>query len=289
MNAVLKRAIAVFSHNEAANITVCLDAIKGQVRPGDRCYVLNNGSTDNTADVVRQYCERNPFCELVEIRLGDKSNAWNVFCHDLDIEADIYVFTDGDCWMSPHALDALERTLVDNPSANAAAGLPAENVSRKNREEMLRNGGLAGNLYALSAQFIERLRNQRVRLPVGVIGDDSLVGALAYWDLDPVNQNWEMTRVVNCPEGSFSYKRLSVFSLADMRLYYRRKIRYSLRHIQTQLMKGPLTTIGVSALPQTIDQLYPASPADLKLTWRGLDTWFDFLAHRRIRERMRRS
>ena len=278
-----KRVIVIFAHNEARNIISCLKSIKKAMRGGDECYVLNNGSSDDTGAIVDEFSKENSFCKLITIEIGDKANAWNVFCHELNISASLFIFLDGDCTVSPNSFDALESCIRKNPCANAAAGLPDEHVSRKNREEILLNGGLAGNLYALSPDFMQRIRNDNVHLPIGLIGDDSLIGALAYWDLDP-KTSWDKAKIINCEDACFSYTRLSLFSLADIRLYWRRKIRYSLRHYQTMLMKAPLKSQGLKAIPQNIEDLYGDSASQLKLAWRGLDTWFDYLALRKIKK-----
>ena len=278
-----KRVIAIFAHNEAKNIISCLISVKKAIRVGDECYVLNNGSSDDTGYLVDLFSKENSFCKLITIEIGDKANAWNVFCHELNITSSLYIFLDGDCTVSPNSFDALESSIIKNPSANAAAGLPDKHISRKNREEMIRNRGLAGNLYALSPDFMQRIRNYNMRLPLGLIGDDSLVGALASWNLDP-KTSWDATKVVSCEDANFSYKRLSLFSIEDIRLYWRRKIRYSLRHYQIMLMKAPLKSQGLKAIPQNIEDIYIDSASQLKLAWRGLDTWFDYLAFRIIRK-----
>lgn len=283
MHSESKRAIAIFAHNEARNIIPCLESVKKAIRIGDECCVLNNGSSDNTETLVRAFLKENSFCKLITIEIGDKANAWNVFCHELDIKAKLFVFMDGDCTVSPSSLDALESCLRRNPHANAAAALPDERASRRSRETMLRDGGLAGNLYALPQKFMQRIRDNNVRLPIGLIGDDSVVGALAYWDLNPKTE-WDKGRIVTCKDASFSHRRLSSLSIADVRLYLRRKIRYSLRHYQTMLMRAPLKTHGLRAIPQNIDDLYIGSVPLLKLKWRGPNTWFDYLALRRIRK-----
>jgi glycosyltransferase involved in cell wall biosynthesis len=279
-----KRAIAIFAHNEARNIIRCLESVKKAIRTGDECYVLNNGSDDNTGSLVRAFSEQNSFCELITIELGDKANAWNVFCHELEVKASLFVFLDGDCVVSPGSLDALEACLKENPNANAAAALPHERTSKGNRERMLKGGGLAGNFYALTQRFMGRIRDNNIRLPIGLIGDDSLVGALAYWDLDPISSSWDRKRIVNCEDASFSYERLSLFSIRDIRFYHRRKVRYSLRRYQTMLMKAPLQACGISSIPRDFHDLYVSSGPSLKLKWRGLDTWFDFIALKRIRK-----
>ncbi|MFP5405215.1 MAG: hypothetical protein ACLGHY_02345, partial [Gammaproteobacteria bacterium] len=85
----------------------------------------------------------------------------------------------------------------------------------------------------------------------------------------------------------FSYTPLSRVSWHDMRLYYRRKIRYSLRRMQNRLMKRPLKEAGLQGIPRNVDDLYLACGSEATLDWRGLQTWFDWLAIRTIRNRAR--
>lgn len=280
MNCESKRVVAVFAHNEGDNIISCLNSIKAEIRDGDECYVLNNGSTDNTEEVVVEYSEGNTFCKLVSIDVGDKANAWNVFCHRLNISAAVFIFVDGDCVVQPGSFDAFELCFKNNPRANAAAGLPTESSSRKNRRAMLDIGGLAGNLYALSQNFMMRIRDEEVVMPFGLIGDDSLVGSLACWDLNP-RGDWDKSRIIMCDGANFSYERLSLFSLSDVKLYLRRKVRYSLRHYQNIMIRAHLKA-GEGVMPSNVDELYRGYASMLRLKWRGVDTWFDYIALRKI-------
>lgn len=46
-------------------------------------YCLNSGSVDNTAAVVKCLAGRLPLpIEMVQIKIEDKANTWNVFVHD---------------------------------------------------------------------------------------------------------------------------------------------------------------------------------------------------------------
>lgn len=276
------RAIAIFAHNEEKNIIACLQSVKKIMKPDDKCFVLNNGSTDKTGLIVEDFSKSNTFCNLVTIDMGDKSNAWNFFVHELGIQAEIFYFIDGDCEVRGDSLNSLEECIKLNPDANVAAAIPLEECSVKIRETMLKEGGLAGALYAIPRHFVERLRASNVRLPIGYIGDDSLIGALAYWDLEP-RGTWDIKKIIVCKDAEYFYRRLSVFSVADMRLYYRRKIRYSLRHFQIQLLKKSLKDIGLAAIPDTVNGIYAKNSSELQLKWRGLDTLFDYLALRIIK------
>lgn len=245
--------------------------------------MLNNGSSDETGSLVEEFARTHKFCRLIAIAAGDKANAWNVFVHELGIEADLFFFLDGDCQVARNAFDALERCIADTLVANAATALPSPKLAPRSRAEMLRDGGLAGNLYCLPRRFVARLRQSNVRLPFGLIGDDSLLGALAYWDLDP-QSSWDTRRINVCREAEFSYAPLSPFSLRDIRLRYRRKIRYSLRYFQTELMRRPLKECGLSAIPRNVEDLYLTNFSSVRVRWRGLDTLFDFVAAARIRK-----
>lgn len=277
-----KRAIAVFAHNEEQHIIRCLQSVKDAANDADECFVLNNGSTDRTSAVVTAFIQDDPRFHLVEISVGDKSNAWNVFVHDVNPKASMYIFLDGDCWIDERSFAALEEALQSYPEANAAAGLPASAVSPKFRQMMIEQGGVAGNLYALSSHFVNRLRSLEVYLPVGLIGDDSLVGALAYWGLDP-KSSWVRDRVVSCPKANFYYKRLFPLSVSDVHLLYRRKIRYSLRRFQNLALKDPMKLHGLNAIPRKIEDALIANQGVLTLRWRNMDTYFDFIALQRIR------
>lgn len=281
MKTTCGRAIAVFAHNESNNIIACLKSVKEAMGRDDRCVVLNNGSTDNTQILVDQFCKENLFSSQVTIELGDKSNAWNLFVHECNIDAEIYIFLDGDCRISRQSFNALESCIRSQPEINAAAGIPDIGISPKNHKAMIKDGGLSGNLYALPSSFVNKIRNHEIRLPVGLIGDDSLVGALAAWDLNPKNQ-WNRSRIHICVEANFLYDRISLLDRKDRALYYRRRIRYSLRHFQIKLMRDILKKEGVKGMPATVDELYAKYQDKLRLEWRGLDTWFDYLALKRI-------
>jgi glycosyltransferase involved in cell wall biosynthesis len=288
MSEKINRLVAVFAHNESEKIISCLDSLKIAISEGDRCVVLNNGSSDNTAELVKEFSKKNDFCQIIEIKMGDKSNAWNIFVHDLNLDAVHYFFLDGDCEVLPNSLTALENCLNSNPEINAAAAVPATAVGKKDRQKLLTEGGLCGNFYALSGHFVKKIRQASLHLPTGLIGEDSLIGALAYWNLDP-KQPWDRKYIITCKNANYTYKPLSIFSFSDLRLYYHRKIRYSLRHFQNQLMKAPLKKNGLQGLNSNVEEMYSLYSKNISLRWRGTDTWFDWLALRKIKANKMKS
>lgn len=279
--------VAVFAHNEATNIVACLNSL-GQAAPGQAlaCFVLANACTDGTESLVRDYARTNPHVKLVSIDLGDKSNAWNVYVHELaPRDSEVHFFIDGDVEAAPMALHALFKALEHDPYANAAAALPVSGRSmHQSRMAMVEHGELAGNLYALRGDFVDRIRRAGLRLPIGLIGDDSLVGALVKWDLEP-RGGWDRRRVASCETAGFSFSSLSLTRAAHWALYWRRRIRYSLRAYQLEMLKPVLKRDGIQGMPDHIGDLYQAAMPLCRLRWNGANTIFNWLALRRLRRR----
>lgn len=284
----LATSIAVFAHNEARGIAACLDSIwqANPPRPFE-VHVLANGCDDGTESIVEAYARNRPEVRLHAIALGDKSNAWNFYVHGAAPQAEVHCFVDGDVRVVPGAMAALAAAFVETPRANAAAALPAggRNVARF-EHEVRESHALAGNLYALSAHFVARVRAANVRLPVGLIGDDSWVGALALMDLDP-HSGWRKERVRVCDDARFAFDSLRWHRAADARLYWRRRIRYGLRCWQTVMLRAHIQEHGLARLPADVRELYRDYAHLCRLRWSGLDTLFLWLARSRIHGAMR--
>ncbi len=211
--------------------------------------------------------------------------------HDLAPDADTHFFHDGDCAVVPGSLDALELPLAERPDVRAVSAVPSRSIPSTGafRRHLLSEGGLAGNLYALPRSFVERIREQSVRLPIGFIGDDSLVGALACWDLEPRSE-WNASRIFVCEAAEFVYEPLVDALLRKPSFYLRRKRRYSLRHFQNRMIGDLLTEHGLGAMPATVTELYRASRVEALRPRRSLgDFLFDRQALRSVRESLQRS
>ena len=276
-------AVAIFAHNEERNIERCLDSVlaAGEGRRLE-CFVLANGCTDRTTDIVARYAARSPAVRLVQIDVGDKANAWNEYVHRLAPAATVHFFVDGDCCVGAGALGELARSLAEHPFASLAAALPATGRHLAAARRAVVDGHeLMGNLYAMRGDFVDRLRSTGVRLPVGLIGDDSLVGALAKWDLD-ATRPWNVDRIVVAESASFSFESLSPWHFRDLRIYFTRRIRYRVRAHQIEMLKPLLKAQGVAALPAHIRSLYAAYVRGARRGGSGIDHFFDYLARRRI-------
>jgi glycosyltransferase involved in cell wall biosynthesis len=281
--------LAVFAHNESGRIRAALESI-GAASAGEpvEVFVLANGCTDATAEEVRACGHLLANLSLVEIDVADKANAWNVYLHDVIIaerarHIDAYFFMDGDVTIEPGAFLLLAAAFRDQPSAWAAGGMPASGRDREAwRARMVANGTIAGNLYALRNTFVDRIRAERLRMPVGLIGEDLflswLVGSGAI-EVDRVDG----PRCIFCANAQFSFRSLSVLRPGDYRAYLRRKWRYTYRALQLEMLLNVLRKHGLAAMPAHVNELYESAPLPSRLKWVGLDSPMRLLAVLQIR------
>lgn len=276
--------VAVFAHNEARNIIACLDSLQAAATQPLACHVLANACTDRTEALVREYAADHPNVHLVPIALGDKANAWNVFVHEVaSRNAAACFFIDGDVRAIPGSLDVMAQALVEHPQANGVSALPqsGRGVAAFQRD-MLRDNGVAGNLYGLRGSFVEHIRAQAIKMPIGTIGEDALMGAMLKWDLRG-DTRWDNSRVVVAREAGFAFDSVSPWLPREWKKYFRRRVRYSVRGYQNKMLGQAIQPAGFAALPHHVRELYPRYPDVLRLEWRGLDTLFDWLAIQEIR------
>lgn len=279
--------VAVFAHNEAAHIVACLESIaRASQSHVVRAFVLANGCRDNTEAVVRDFAAKHPWVSLVSIQLGDKSNAWNVFVHDIAPPAEICFFVDGDVLVAPGSFDELFAALHGAPEANAAAAVPSTGRSQRMMEELVcKHRLLLGNLYALRGDLIQHARQVGARCPIGYIGEDGLVTSFVKWDLDPQGP-FIHERVAPCPAARFAFRSFSLWVPKDWRTYWRRRVRYSLRHFQHELLVPQLTAHGLPGAPSSVIELYQQQALRLQgfRPRSGVDMIFDRIALRQMRQ-----
>ena len=269
--------IIVLAHNEERRIAACLASLPlGQ--PGVALHVVVNGTHDATAVIARA-----AGAQVHEYAQGGKARSWNRFVLDeLADYGDVCVFVDGDAEVAPGSIDVLAKALKDNPGANAAAGLPLNGRSVTSyRREMQRVNGMFGDLYALRGSFLLRMKAADIRLPEDLIGDDSLIGALAKTDLGH-EIGWVNDRIISCPDAGFYCESATLWNMRSVRGQYGRMINYSVRHFQNAIISGILRGPGPGGLPDRLVSLYPDKLDGFKprssLRW-----WFDHQALARMR------
>jgi glycosyltransferase involved in cell wall biosynthesis len=281
-------AACIFAYNEEARIAAALDALDAcGEEAAIRAYVLINGCTDGTEAAVRAFRPRRIAVVPVVIKRGDKANAWNHYTHEVaPPDAAIHLFTDGDMLVARGSVAAFLAAFAAHPEANGCAGLPVSGRSRDGfRRKLIERREMAGNLYALRGACVAMFRERGVRLPFGMFGEDGLVTALVKYDLD-LRGEQKPQRVTAAEGAGFGYVPLSLLNPADWRTYRNRRMRYAVRRQQALMLYDLLRAGGPSAMPAHVVDLYRQRGEALRLRWRGLDTYFDWIAIRRIRRDM---
>lgn len=277
--------VMVLAHNEEAHIQECLDSIY-EAEPGGkfRIFVMANGCHDRTEQIVREYARARPEVELVSITMPDKCNAWNVFVHETAKKIpplSIYYFMDGDARVGRGALSALAQQLSAKVNAVAAAAVPGSGRSmRHDRQKMLSEGHLVANLYALRGDFLRRLQELNVRLPLGLEGDDGLIGALSKWNLNPLG-DWRDDRIAVSEKAEFFFDSLSWTNPKDWRTYYKRLMRYARRPYEFELIGNELRKRGLEGLPVKVTDVYHNSTS-CRFRWNGLWSPLSWVALKRM-------
>ncbi|MEC3910719.1 glycosyltransferase [Sphingobium sp. CR2-8] len=275
-------AVAIFAHQEERRIGACLASLPLD-RPGTIFHVLVNGTTDATVTRAQAAADGRPNVIVHDIAAGGKSRTWNHMVHDLLTgEEDAVVFLDGDAQIVTGSIDALVASLAAHPHAHAASGMPMNGrMASIYRGTLHSEGGLFGDLYALSGPFLAEIRTRGLRLPDDLVGDDGLVASWAHTGLQK-DSAWQQKRVVPCDGAGFLCEQVSLARPQTWRMHYKRLINYSVRFYQNRIVSDIMTREGPDGLPARLSILY----ADWLPRFRprpGLTAWFDRKALKRMR------
>ena len=276
-------AVAIFAHQEERRIGACLASLPLD-RPDTYFHVLVNGTTDAT--VARATAAAGGRANVIvhDIKAGGKSRTWNHMVHNLLTGTeDAVIFMDGDAQIVAGSIDALVADLAANPQANASAGMPMNGrMAEFYRRNLKIEGGLFGDLYALSGPFVAAIRARGLRLPDDLIGDDGLVAAWAHTNLAS-DADWQHGRVLACDAAGFLCEQVSLARPSTWTMQYKRLINYSVRFFQNRIVSDIMTREGPDGLPPRLASLYP----DWLPRFRarpGLTGWFDRKALARMRK-----
>jgi len=110
-------SIIVPAYNEAKTIAKCLETILDQDYKGKmEIIVVNDGSTDRTAEIVSKYNVK-----FIDLKVNEgKANALNRAIEKA--KGDILIFTDSDSYMSANAVSSLVNRFTANSNAQIVVG-----------------------------------------------------------------------------------------------------------------------------------------------------------------------
>lgn len=128
-------SVLIPAHNAANTLGLCLEALTRQSRPPDEVVVVDNASTDGTAQVASGFRGRLPGLRVVtEGRLGE-AVARNRSLEEAT--GDVLAFTDADCVPRADWLDRAVRALRQRPDCGVVAGRVVGHQPRRLTERYL--------------------------------------------------------------------------------------------------------------------------------------------------------
>ena len=224
--------------------------------------IVVNGTPALASDLGALLAERHDWDDAV-VRLwsvpqADKAHAWNTYLHAIAPQGRLAFFMDGYVIVEPGAFVKMAAALRNRPDALAATCLPSTGPSaRAQRQRLLAEGGLHGNLYALTAATCHRLRVSGVRLPYGIYRNDSALGAALAFDLEPARNRWKAERIVAVPEARYEVHAARVWPPSALRVVLRRRLRQAQGALETRALKAHLAGARRSPVewPASVDTL----------------------------------
>lgn len=122
--------IIIPAHNEEENLPFTLDSLQQQSFKDFKTVVVNDGSTDRTAEVIRKYTDRDSRFQTVDLQKSAHqpgSKVVNAFKNGLKIqdidEFDIICKFDADIILPENYLETVENAFKNNPEFGLVGGL----------------------------------------------------------------------------------------------------------------------------------------------------------------------
>ncbi len=243
--------------NEAATIASCLESLDANCEgvPA-RILLLLNGSTDDTLAIAEGLRLKHATLEIHASRGADKANAINQYVHRLRDPGALAFFVDGYITAHAGALPAIEGALAAHPHAHVASAVPVSGRSSAYmRAQLLKGGGISGNLFACTPRFLDRLVAAGLRLPLFLYRGDGLIGSMAAHDLDAIGTPWDNSRLIGVADATYEFRPLSPFRWRDVKRQLKREVRQARGTLESAAVKALIYERGYAALPGDADTL----------------------------------
>lgn len=122
--------IIIPAHNEEGNLSFTLDSLQQQSFKDFKTVVVNDGSTDETAEIIRKYTENDSRFETVDLQKSAHQPGSKVVSafknglktQDID-EFDMICKFDADIILPENYLETLEHAFKNNPKYGLVGGL----------------------------------------------------------------------------------------------------------------------------------------------------------------------
>ena len=126
----MKFLIIIPAHNEENNISFCLESLKKQNFQDFVCMIVNDGSTDRTAEIINNFKNQDSRFRVLDLETSEHSpGAKVVRTFDKGLQAldwkdfDVVCKYDADIIFPTNYLEKINQTFETNPKAGIVSGL----------------------------------------------------------------------------------------------------------------------------------------------------------------------
>jgi glycosyltransferase involved in cell wall biosynthesis len=130
----MKYVLITPAHNEEAFIEKTLESVSAQTTPPERWIIVDDGSTDRTAEIIAKYAARHPWIELIhrperlDRSFAAKVQAFNAGLERVDsLQFDVIGNLDADLSFEPDYLQFLMGKFSEDPKLGVAGTPFTEN------------------------------------------------------------------------------------------------------------------------------------------------------------------
>lgn len=259
-------SVAVFSARETPEILhgTVLAAVEASRGFATCCDVIVNGPSGALARGLSERLGQDEalppgvVLRIFHVPVADKAHAWNAYVHELWPGAALAFFIDGYARVMPDALSSIRRGIGDDAEILGGTGVPTQGRSASRlRAQMLRHGGIHGNLYALRGWVMEHFRATGFRLPFGLYRTDSTVGSAVKFRLDPARHEWNERRLFVDAGATWTVAEAVRSPLHLLRGQFRRRLRQAQGMLENRAVRQHLAVEHrkPEALPKTAHAL----------------------------------
>jgi hypothetical protein len=125
------------------------------------------------------------------------------------------------------------------------------------REHTLREGGLHGCFFALTEVAMDEFRGKNIRLPLGLYGFDTLLGAILGFGLDPLKNQWDVKKFIYVhPEVTWSIDEKKWWRYSVIKTQMKRILNNALRVLVAGATKDHLAhrKLPPNQIPKTTEE-----------------------------------
>lgn len=112
----------ISTYNSERTILLCLDSLARQTRLPDEIIIVDNNSSDNTTEVVREFIKKNQLIRITLIKEYIKGRAVARNKGVSIAKGDIIVFTDSDCVVKKNWIENILKTFNEEDNLDILSG-----------------------------------------------------------------------------------------------------------------------------------------------------------------------